>query len=47
VVVSSTVMMVEYRDESQRIFAGRQSIVSGVPPKVTDLLKRVNLINCD
>jgi benzoate/toluate 1,2-dioxygenase beta subunit len=48
VLVSSTMLMVEYRDENQRIFAGRQYHRlrrGGDGYKI--VLKRVNLINCD
>ena len=47
-VVSSTVIMVEYRDEAQRIFAGRQ--VHQLRRAAQGFLivqKRVNLANCD
>lgn len=48
VVVSSTVMMVEYRDESQRTFAGRQvHRLRRADDGYKIVLKRVNLINCD
>jgi len=48
VVVSSTVMMMEYRDESQRTFAGRQfHHLRRVGDDYKIVLKRVNLINCD
>jgi benzoate/toluate 1,2-dioxygenase beta subunit len=48
VVVSSTVMMVEYRDESLRIFAGRQfHRLRRAAEGYKIVLKRVNLINCD
>ena len=46
--VSSTVMMAEYRDEQQRLFAGRQTHKlkrEGASFKITQ--KRVDLINCD
>jgi benzoate/toluate 1,2-dioxygenase beta subunit len=46
--VSSTVMMVEYRDESQRTFAGRQfHHLRRASDGYKIVLKRVNLINCD
>jgi ethylbenzene dioxygenase subunit beta len=46
--VSSTVMMVEYREENQRIFAGRQyHHLRRFGDGYKILLKRVNLINCD
>jgi ethylbenzene dioxygenase subunit beta len=47
-VVSSTVIMVEYRNEKQRLFAGRQ--VHRLRRTIDGLRivqKRVNLINCD
>ena len=47
-VVTSTFMMVEYRDEAQRVFAGRQHHVlrnSGDSFKIAH--KKVELINCD
>jgi benzoate/toluate 1,2-dioxygenase beta subunit len=48
VVVSSTVMMVEYRDDSQRTFAGRQfHRLRHADDDYKIVLKRVNLINCD
>jgi ethylbenzene dioxygenase subunit beta len=48
VVVSSTVMMVEYRDDSQRTFAGRQfHRLRHTDDDYKIVLKRVNLINCD
>lgn len=46
--VSSSVLMVEYRDEVQRVFAGRQ--YHRLKRHGTSFLivqKRVNLINCD
>lgn len=46
--VASTVMMVEYRNEKQRIFAGRQHHRlrrEGEELKIVQ--KRVDLINCD
>jgi ethylbenzene dioxygenase beta subunit len=46
--VSSTVMMVEYREENQRIFAGRQyHHLRRFGDSYKIVLKRVNLINCD
>jgi benzoate/toluate 1,2-dioxygenase beta subunit len=48
VVVSSTVMMAEYRDDSQRTFAGRQfHRLRRADDGYKIVLKRVNLINCD
>jgi ethylbenzene dioxygenase subunit beta len=47
-VVGSTVSMVEYRDEQQRVFAGRQHHRlrrDGVSFRIVQ--KRVDLINCD
>ena len=47
-VVASTVIMVEYRNDTQRIFAGRQR--HRLRRNGTGLLivqKRVDLINCD
>ena len=47
-VVRSTVIMVEYRDEQQRIFAGRQHHRlrrEGDALRIVE--KRVDLINCD
>src|SRR5215831_2421567 len=47
-VVGSTVIMVEYRDEQQRVFAGRQHHRlrrDGESFRIVQ--KRVNLINCD
>ena len=46
--VSSTVIMVEYRDEQQRVFAGRQHHRlrrDGAGFRIVQ--KRVDLINCD
>lgn len=46
--VGSTVIMVEYRDEAQRIFAGRQQHRlrrEGASFRIVQ--KRVDLINCD
>jgi len=48
VVVGSTVIMVEYRDEVQRVFAGRQHHRlrrDGASFRIVQ--KRVDLINCD
>jgi len=47
-VVGSTVIMVEYRDEAQRLFAGRQRHRlrrDGAGLRIVE--KRVDLINCD
>jgi 3-phenylpropionate/cinnamic acid dioxygenase small subunit len=47
-IISSTVIMVEYRDEQQRLFAGRQHHRlrrDGTGFRITQ--KRVDLINCD
>jgi len=47
-VVGSTVIMVEYRDEQQRLFAGRQHHRlrrEGTSWRIVQ--KRVDLINCD
>jgi benzoate/toluate 1,2-dioxygenase beta subunit len=47
-VVGSTVIMVEYRDETQRVFAGRQRHRlrrDGASFRIVQ--KRVDLINCD
>ncbi|MFL6799860.1 MAG: aromatic-ring-hydroxylating dioxygenase subunit beta [Xanthobacteraceae bacterium] len=47
-VVASTVIMVEYRDEQQRLFAGRQQHRlrrAGAGFRIVQ--KRVDLINCD
>ena len=47
-VVGSTVIMVEYRDEQQRVFAGRQHHRlrrDGMDVRIVQ--KRVDLINCD
>jgi 3-phenylpropionate/cinnamic acid dioxygenase small subunit len=47
-IISSTVIMVEYRDEQQRLFAGRQHHRlrrDGTSFRITQ--KRVDLINCD
>jgi len=47
-VVSSTVIMVEYRDDQQRIFAGRQiHTLRRNGDGFSIVQKRVNLINCD
>ena len=46
--VSSTVMMVEYREDKQRIFAGRQyHRLRGEAQSFRIVQKRVDLINCD
>lgn len=48
VLVASTVIMVEYRDEAQRVFAGRQRHRlrrEGASFRIVQ--KRVDLINCD
>jgi 3-phenylpropionate/cinnamic acid dioxygenase small subunit len=48
IVVGSTVIMVEYRDEAQRVFAGRQHHRlrrDGASFRIVQ--KRVDLINCD
>jgi 3-phenylpropionate/cinnamic acid dioxygenase small subunit len=48
VVVGSTVIMVEYRDDAQRVFAGRQHHRlrrDGTSFRIVQ--KRVDLINCD
>jgi 3-phenylpropionate/cinnamic acid dioxygenase small subunit len=47
-IVGSTVIMVEYRDDAQRVFAGRQSHKlrrDGASFRIVQ--KRVDLINCD
>jgi ethylbenzene dioxygenase subunit beta len=47
-VVSSTVIMMEYRDDQQRIFAGRQThTLRRNGDGFCIVQKRVNLINCD
>ena len=47
-VVGSTVIMVEYRDEQQRVFAGRQQHrLRREGPSFRIVQKRVDLINCD
>lgn len=47
-VISSTVIMVEYRDEQQRVFAGRQSHrLRRRDDSFAIVQKRVDLINCD
>jgi ethylbenzene dioxygenase beta subunit len=47
-VVGSTVIMVEYRDEQQRIFAGRQHHrLRREGDALRIVQKRVDLINCD
>jgi 3-phenylpropionate/cinnamic acid dioxygenase small subunit len=48
IIVGSTVIMVEYRDEAQRVFAGRQHHRlrrDGTGFRIVQ--KRVDLINCD
>ena len=46
--VGSTVIMVEYRDDQQRIFAGRQRHrLRRIGEGFRILQKRVDLINCD
>jgi benzoate/toluate 1,2-dioxygenase beta subunit len=47
-VVSSSVIMVEYRDDRQRIFAGRQHHrLRREGENLRIVQKRVDLINCD
>jgi 3-phenylpropionate/cinnamic acid dioxygenase small subunit len=47
-VVSSTVIMVEYRDDRQRIFAGRQThTLRRAGESFLIAQKRVDLVNCD
>jgi 3-phenylpropionate/cinnamic acid dioxygenase small subunit len=47
-VVGSTVIMVEYRDDAQRVFAGRQKHrLRRQADGLRIVQKRVNLINCD
>jgi 3-phenylpropionate/cinnamic acid dioxygenase small subunit len=47
-VVGSTVIMIEYRDEQQRIFAGRQQHrLRREGDALRIVQKRVDLINCD
>jgi benzoate/toluate 1,2-dioxygenase beta subunit len=47
-VVGSTVIMVEYRDDAQRMFAGRQHHrLRCVGASFRIVQKRVDLINCD
>jgi 3-phenylpropionate/cinnamic acid dioxygenase small subunit len=47
-VVSSTVIMVEYRDDRQRLFAGRQThALRRTGDGLRIVQKRVDLINCD
>src|SRR5262249_27003373 len=47
-VVGSTVIMVEYRDDAQRVFAGRQHHrLRRVGAGFRIVQKRVDLINCD
>ena len=46
--VGSTVIMVEYRDEQQRVFAGRQRHRLRRDGETFRIVqKRVDLINCD
>ena len=46
--VSSTIIMVEYRDETQRVFAGRQvHRLRRTAEGLRIVQKRVNLVNCD
>ena len=46
--VGSTVIMVEYREEQQRVFAGRQQHrLRREGPSFRIVQKRVDLINCD
>jgi 3-phenylpropionate/cinnamic acid dioxygenase small subunit len=46
--VSSTVIMVEYRDDHQRVFAGRQiHRLRRTADGFRIVQKRVNLVNCD
>jgi benzoate/toluate 1,2-dioxygenase beta subunit len=48
VLVGSTVIMVEYRDEAQRVFAGRQRHrLRREGESLRIVQKRVDLINCD
>jgi 3-phenylpropionate/cinnamic acid dioxygenase small subunit len=47
-VVGSTVIMVEYRDDTQRVFAGRQHHrLRRDGDALRIVQKRVDLINCD
>jgi 3-phenylpropionate/cinnamic acid dioxygenase small subunit len=47
-VVGSTVIMVEYRDDAQRVFAGRQHHrLRRDGDRLRIVQKRVDLINCD
>jgi 3-phenylpropionate/cinnamic acid dioxygenase small subunit len=47
-VVSSTVIMVEYRDDRQRLFAGRQThTLRRAGDSFLIAQKRVDLVNCD
>jgi len=47
-VVGSTVIMIEYRDDQQRIFAGRQHHrLRRADASFFIVQKRVDLINCD
>ena len=46
--VSSTVIMVEYRNDKQRLFAGRQTHrLRREGAELRIIMKRVDLINCD
>jgi len=46
--VSSTVIMVEYREDNQRVFAGRQvHRLRRTADGLRIVQKRVNLVNCD
>jgi benzoate/toluate 1,2-dioxygenase beta subunit len=46
--VASTVIMIEYRDERQRLFAGRQTHrLRRTADGLRILQKRVDLVNCD
>ena len=46
--VTSTVLMVEYRDDRQRLFAGRQTHrLQRTPEGLRIAQKRVDLVNCD
>jgi 3-phenylpropionate/cinnamic acid dioxygenase small subunit len=46
--ISSNMMMIEYREDNQRVFAGRQiHQLRRVGESYKIVLKRVNLINCD
>jgi len=47
-IVGSTVIMIEYRDQAQRLFAGRQTHrLRRVGADLRIVQKRVDLINCD